>query len=269
MAFQVYSCEYQNLAANAALNCPGAGLGPKNTADVDGYLPYIPAPANAPGGCSCDISFVYYRSVTATLNGRACAARVANGTANNPAATVDRCLCCSYSEEVSAFYNTCPSTSPAVVPLWNETIADGSTLLGSAACRTGLGTGFDCRTLGFEKPGIAGGSFYNAANLPTPGNQSLSNTGNAVITSPIAGPTLLWQLGNEFPTMTAVAAAVAASSSSGSGSSGSGGGLTSGNGTSTGGATGATALLHGSFIGSRAWVFAWLLVAVAGGAIML
>ena len=47
---QVYSCEYQNLAINAMENCEIATQFP----------PYIPAPHDAPGYCSCNIGYVYF-----------------------------------------------------------------------------------------------------------------------------------------------------------------------------------------------------------------
>ena len=37
---QVYA--YQNLVARAARTYPGAGQGPRNTANSGGYLPYMP-----------------------------------------------------------------------------------------------------------------------------------------------------------------------------------------------------------------------------------
>jgi hypothetical protein len=204
---QIYSCEYQNLAMHAHENCPGAGVGPLNTDDVDGYIPYSPAPANAPGGCSCDISFVYYRHYTATANAKVCEARVTNGSSE----AVDRCRCCAASEQVSSFYNTCPSTSPASYPLFNVTIEDSLRLLSTQTCRTAL-AGFDCRRAGFQKPGISGGNFLTADTLPSNGTQTISNTGNA-ITSPVSGPTLVWKLGERFPNMTAVAASMTATGS--------------------------------------------------------
>lgn len=254
---QVFSCQYQALAAYAALHCPGAGLGPKNTGDADNYIPYIPAPANAPGGCSCDISYVYYRYVASALRATSCAARDANGTSLNPSASTEACACCGVSAQVSTFYNTCPSTDPAAVPLWSETVGVAETRLGTTACRAAL-VGLDCRTLGFERPGIAGGAFYQAGTLPSPGTQGLENTGNAVITSPLGGPTLVWQLGDKFPTMTAVAAA--AVTSSGSGGSG---------GSTNGSASNAAAsLVLGQPGGAAGWIMAWLAIAVTLGAVM-
>ena len=46
---KVYNCEYQHLAIRAMENCPIA----------DQLPPYVPAPAGAPGYCSCNIGFVF------------------------------------------------------------------------------------------------------------------------------------------------------------------------------------------------------------------
>jgi hypothetical protein len=212
---QVYSCEYQNLAIHAVGSCSGAGRGRGNTKDTDNYIPSVPAPANAPGACSCDISFVLYRHATSKVGADGCAARIANGTLKGDAgANKDSCDCCAASEAVSAFYNTCPGTSPNSVPYWNQTIGDSLSTLQSPRCVTAL-AGIDCHKLGFRDPGLSGGSFYNASSLPQNGTATLSDMTSSSITSPIGGATLIWRLGGDdkFANMTAVAASVTAAAS--------------------------------------------------------
>lgn len=204
----MYTCEYQNLAIQAVENCPGAGSGPLATDDVNNYIPYIPAPNNAPNGCSCDISYVLYRNGAATLHGGACAKNLSNTIA------IEKCQCCAASEAVSNFYNTCPSTSPLAVPLWNMTLTNHLAELESNECNTLFSSGLNCQNSQFKKPGITGGQFYNGQNLPANGTQTISNIAGNTIASPIGGPTLVWRLGSKFDNLTAVAASATATGSS-------------------------------------------------------
>ncbi len=167
----------------------------------------LPAPADAAASCSCDISYVYYRHATADGGGKVCSWRVANGTATTDL-DKDKCTCCAASEVVSAFYNTCPGTAPDSVPFWDTTVGDSLSTLRSAKCRAALDSGFDCHKLGFAKPGIKGGSFYNDQTLPSNGTATISNVAGNAITSPVAGPTVVWKLGgaDRFANVTAIAA---------------------------------------------------------------
>lgn len=47
---QVYSCAYQSLVIEAYESCDSAS----------GQPPYVPAPYNAPGSCSCDMGLLYF-----------------------------------------------------------------------------------------------------------------------------------------------------------------------------------------------------------------
>jgi hypothetical protein len=220
---EVYSCEYQNLAVHAAGNCPGAGRGVDNTKDADAYIPFVPAPANAPAACSCDISWALYRyERTRDYDDRGCTSKVANGTLKG--ATNDTCDCCAASEAVSTFYNTCPDTAPDAVPFWDVTIGQDLATLRSAKCIKAL-AGVDCHAdIGFRIPGINGGGFYNASSLPQNGTATLSDMTGSTIASPLGGPTLVWKLGNAttFSDMTAVAVSATATPSGTSSSSATG-----------------------------------------------
>ncbi len=198
---------------HAVESCSGAGQGVKNTDTVDNYIPFVPAPAGAAASCSCDISYVYYRHATAGGNGDLCAWRVANGT-STVQEDRDKCRCCAASEAVSAFYNTCPDTAPESVPFWDTTLGESLSFLTSSTCRTALAGGFDCHAIGFAKPGISGGNFYNATDLPSNGTATISDVAGNAITSPVAGPTLVWKLGgaDRFSNVSAVAASATVTS---------------------------------------------------------
>jgi hypothetical protein len=77
---QVYSCEYQSLAVTFLTYCPA----------VD--IPFFPAPADAPGGCSCNLGDVFY-----DVN------NFSNATcANEPTLDTDKTLACTCCEESAA-----------------------------------------------------------------------------------------------------------------------------------------------------------------------
>ncbi|PMD22762.1 hypothetical protein NA56DRAFT_73956 [Hyaloscypha hepaticicola] len=112
---RVYNCEYQHLAIRAMENCPIA----------DQLPPYVPAPAGAPGYCSCNIGFVFAERLkmnrpdapgellqcTNTI-----ASLKAGGSCEPNCDNEDRiCRCCADSSATSTFFNTCPSTDPADV----------------------------------------------------------------------------------------------------------------------------------------------------------
>ena len=131
----------------------------------------------------------------------------------------DRCRCCGASEAVSAFYNSCPATAPGSVPLFDETIGERVTLLKSATCRAVLGgkNGFDCRRLGYSRPGIRGGEFLTADDLPANGTATLADTTGNTIASPVGGPTVVWRLGERFGNVTAVAFSATPAATTGAG----------------------------------------------------
>jgi hypothetical protein len=158
-----------------------------------------------------------YRHAASKYWDDGCLARLANGTLKSGGGGVvvvvsqDTCDCCAASEAVSNFYNTCPTTSPAAVPYWNQTIGDSLSTLRSDRCVKAL-AGVDCHTIGYRDPGISGGNFYNASNLPQNGTATLSDVTGSTITSPLGGATLVWKLGSDskFSNMTAVAVSVSA-----------------------------------------------------------
>ena len=99
---QVYSCEYQNLAINAMENCEIATVFP----------PYVPAPHDAPGYCSCNIGYVYFLyRVTKDKEYARCRNNILNLQAEDgpdscyPYCYKDQtiCTCCASSSATSAY----------------------------------------------------------------------------------------------------------------------------------------------------------------------
>ena len=147
------------------------------------------------------------RWAASTIHAKSCVANRNTSTAAGSEVQDDRCRCCAASEAVSAFYNSCPSTSPGQLPLFDETIGQQISVLQSAVCKTVLGgsDGFDCRKLAYDRPGINGGQFLRGDSLPANGTGTLTDTTGNTIASPVSGPTLVWRLGERYANVTAVA----------------------------------------------------------------
>lgn len=86
---QVYSCEYQVLVG---------GLLAEQSDPTTSDIPFWPAPANAPGGCSCNFGDIY-QNVTASMDliQTECPQYVSSG-----AIALGACQCCAWSAAVSA-----------------------------------------------------------------------------------------------------------------------------------------------------------------------
>jgi hypothetical protein len=95
----VYSCDYQQLVIFALQNCPIAAL----------PIPFFPAPADAPGGCSCNIGQVYIAGQAAKSEQEQCSMNVTAAASTNQItpiqATVanEACTCCAASYPVSVY----------------------------------------------------------------------------------------------------------------------------------------------------------------------
>jgi hypothetical protein len=95
----VYSCDYQQLVIFALQNCPIAAL----------PIPFFPAPADAPGGCSCNIGQVYIAGQAAKSEQEKCSMNVTAAASANQItpiqATVanEACTCCAASYPVSVY----------------------------------------------------------------------------------------------------------------------------------------------------------------------
>lgn len=202
----VRSCQYQNLAINAAMNCPTAlGTDSPFAGSTNWiYIPYFPSSSTLPGACSCDIGFVYL-----IQRGSSNMAITCDSSATSSADDT-LCGCCRDAVQVSAFYDICPDTDPAAVMADMPQFNLAEYVANAAACNNALAADTNttavCVAEGFDNPSVWGGTYsdlYTPANLPSNGTDLLSNGADAITTP--AYDTIVWYLGNGLSTQTAIA----------------------------------------------------------------
>ncbi|KUJ10410.1 uncharacterized protein LY89DRAFT_723631 [Mollisia scopiformis] len=228
---RVYGCEYQNLAINAVENCPIATE----------LAPYVPAPHDGPGYCSCNMGYVYLAHLnenragageTYRCNNNIAALQAENKCEPNCIQESQTCNCCGASSAVSTFFNSCPTTDPSQVPIFP--LLGYSSLL-SSTCSSAL-SGTNCTALPYNftispgptyDPSIQN-TFFDAATLPKNGSDPLSDNAGGLST-PVSGVVLTWSLykGTQVVASASVTtwdgAAAASSGASGSASGGASG----------------------------------------------
>jgi len=196
---RVYSCDHQIMQIAAHENC--------GITDFTGF-PYWRVPENAPGGCSCNLAFIYNGIFLSASKADSCVTQNSNAGLFSP-----DCSFCQLDSDVSAYYNSCPDTSPAFI---DSIIGDTHTIPFAElqAYTASATTTYDCTSLSFLLPGFdSTASFLAPGTLPTTGTGTAVSDGSGSITSPISGATITWSF------YTAIVATVtAASSTAGSGS---------------------------------------------------
>ncbi|RPB16141.1 hypothetical protein P167DRAFT_542403 [Morchella conica CCBAS932] len=195
---KIYSCEYSALAA-------------QYTTDRDLMtpepIPFWPAPANAPGACSCNIGEAVVNSTQVYLESIGCISTYQN------VPDLFGCTCCSFDGALSALYAICPNNNPDYLGYadYYKAIKDYESQLNLGTCAEAI-SGSNCVSKwGIDPP--AGGKFLDPDSLSKSfGNDALS-TVSGTLTAPPGGPTITWSiLGVEW-TVTA-ASAVAGSGGS-------------------------------------------------------
>ncbi|KAJ5604367.1 hypothetical protein N7510_009521 [Penicillium lagena] len=189
---KIYSCEYQYLVSSYLL---------QHTTEVS--VPFFPAPANAPGGCSCNMGDVLVNATTSiSLIESKCSSYTFSSSTK-----LSECQCCALSAALSAyvalaylplpkyvlnhflnrFYGICPTTdmSQLNIERLTEKVREYSSIVGSCP-------NLDA-SICLDQFGIGSadhGTYVDIANLPSGGTQSLSTTeGSGPLTSPPGGAT--------------------------------------------------------------------------------
>lgn len=120
----------------------------------------------------------------------------------------------------NSIYGLCPSTDPTLIGLTDVQTLEKTINTDLSGCTSYLSK-YSCESdLGF--PAVAGGTFYNADNLPASGTQTLSN-GPRTVTAPASGAVFTYTNAADSQVYTISAAGYKDDgSNSGSGNSGSG-----------------------------------------------
>ncbi|KAJ5623055.1 hypothetical protein N7490_011660 [Penicillium lividum] len=142
------------------------------------YIPYYPAPDNAPGGCVCNLGYVYGNYTVTFLD-------VSNGcdaSALDGVSTTASCECCLDSSVLSNIIQACPHNdlSALSIDTWIESFQFGYNESASDDCSIlDDGTGSQCMaSFTFESEAT---TWYNPGQLPSgyPGTAPLSDTTDA------------------------------------------------------------------------------------------
>lgn len=248
---RVYGCEYQKTAYNLVTICgeveienPSASASTTASASAtsstsvsqsidDVYseagVPYFPAPADAPGACSCNLVSAF-EAVTLVFDG---AENCAGGEDNTDPLLNETCGCCAYSGAYSAFYQVCPDTSAQDIGIdWffhYSTLNFTSSQCGSSPVDTCVsGHGF------YALPDNS--TSYSAYSAITSASAKATGTLSDLqgqITSPASGYTVTWTANNTPHTITATSTTVKPESSSSAGSTATGSAASKASGSAT------------------------------------
>ncbi|OBT87404.1 hypothetical protein VE02_04167 [Pseudogymnoascus sp. 03VT05] len=169
---RVNKCEYQSYIIEYLINCPIAKT----------PVPYFPTPKGAPDACSCNVGEVYEAIIGSISQSTTC---VNNQNGGDALTNVQRIQGCPVeSTNRTSIYGICPTTDPTLIGL-NQV----------QSLQTNLNTPIDsCAPYIAQYPcesdldfsAVAGGTFYDAANLPASGTATLSN-GPGTVTVPASG----------------------------------------------------------------------------------
>ncbi|KAH9213247.1 hypothetical protein DL95DRAFT_506725 [Leptodontidium sp. 2 PMI_412] len=176
---KVYGCEYNDLVGLLLDACTPDLV---NTDEI----PFWPAPANAPGACSCDNSATdLANSILWTTTHEACSNGEVEDT--NDKNSTWNCNCCYWSLSSQATMESCPKYD---FPYLRYDDARRQNLSGFDetwfSCQDTLPTA-DCKALGYSYTG----EVYLPSNLPLPGTETMSNLAGQV-TAPVSGWTYTW-----------------------------------------------------------------------------
>ncbi|KAI5357270.1 hypothetical protein Slin14017_G122790 [Septoria linicola] len=102
-SFQAYSCEVQELAVAAVWSSP-----------ITPSLPYFPAPADAPGRCSCNLEEVVVAFGGSAGGGLSnCFNSLASSSSADAISNgLDGCTCCAQAGAYSGLFSICPDVDP-------------------------------------------------------------------------------------------------------------------------------------------------------------
>lgn len=245
---RVYGCEYQKTAFNHLTICDAADppsasasasaaassststtLTSQQINDVysEAGIPYFPAPADAPGACSCNLASAFEAMTLVFMGLDNCAG---NSSDPDPSQT---CGCCAYSGGYSAFYQVCPDTSAQDVGIdWffdyttdNFTSSQcGSSPIGSCVSDHGF----------YALPDNS--TSYSAYSAITSASAKATGTLSDLqgqVTSPASGYTVTWTANNTPHTITATSTTVKPESSSSAGSTATGSAASKASGSAT------------------------------------
>ncbi|KAF3399858.1 hypothetical protein F1880_008166 [Penicillium rolfsii] len=185
-SLQVYSCEYQRTAQDVLNTCLGF--------DMD-QIPFWPAPADAAGGCSCNIGHVAQKEVQISAQLTECKNNKTNlnklTEGDDMTNYAQACICCAESAIVSAIWNVCPNTKPSEIgaDYWFDAFLrphhwdECGPYLEAYDCGSDLG--FAAESAGDTH------TFYQPNSLPKNGTETLFNTGG-VLSTPVSGATFTW-----------------------------------------------------------------------------
>ncbi|KAH7417821.1 hypothetical protein BKA64DRAFT_652931 [Cadophora sp. MPI-SDFR-AT-0126] len=222
---KVYGCEYNDLVELLLDSC-GSDL--VNSDEI----PFWPAPADAPGACSCNNSAVDLENANLwSTTHEACS--TGEVTDPNDKNSSWNCNCCFWSISFLTTIESCPKYD---FPYLNYDDERKSNLSGFDetwfSCQDTLPTA-NCKALGYTYTG----EVYLPSDLPLPGTETMSNLAGQV-TAPVSGWTYTWSAAGFEQTVTAFSptgtiinfpASTNVVSSSGSSSSGNAGSRTSTN----------------------------------------
>lgn len=231
---QVYGCEYQKTALNVVNICADSSTfeadnststDPADSTDDDSPIeelvgsyyakagvPYFPAPADAPGSCSCNLVSAYTAVTLQIYAGSECASNDTTGSISQT------CGCCVYSGAYSALQQICPDTSAFDIGIdWlvEYSLANFST---SQCANPSVPPASCVADEGFYALPDNSTSFL-AYNALTSASAKATGTLSALsgqVTSPASGYTVTWSVNKTPYTVTATSATVKPESSTSS-----------------------------------------------------
>ncbi|KAH7309322.1 hypothetical protein BKA65DRAFT_519610 [Rhexocercosporidium sp. MPI-PUGE-AT-0058] len=187
---KVYGCEYNDLVQLLLDACHPDLV---KTDDI----PFWPAPANAPGGCSCDNSATDLANAELwSTTHEACS--IGKVVDTNDKNSTWNCNCCFWSLSFQSTIESCPKYD---FPYLRYDDARRQSLSGFDetwfSCQDTLPTA-NCKALGYSYTG----EIYLPSNLPLPGTETMSNLAGQV-TAPVSGWTYSWSAAGYNLTVTA------------------------------------------------------------------
>ncbi|KAJ7465100.1 hypothetical protein FB451DRAFT_1402819 [Mycena latifolia] len=173
---QVYSCDFQATAITYI-----------DTADLIASsvtIPFYPPPADAPGGCSCNLGQVYGYISESVVAPDPCG----NAYLDTAPESVSDCECCKLSAPISNIINTCPNSDLTFLGVPNliqkyAAVAQQDT---TDSCQSVLGSDSSLCSSQFNISVDGGGAFFDPAALPAgvPGSEPLSTLAGSVTALP-------------------------------------------------------------------------------------
>ncbi|KAI5849574.1 hypothetical protein DFP73DRAFT_629780 [Morchella snyderi] len=236
----IYSCEYAALAAEYTAD--------RNLVTPE-PIPFWPAPANAPGACSCNIGEAFVNSSQLYLGSTGCT------SLDIP--DLFGCACCSIDGALSALYAICPNNNPDFLGYaeYYKALKSHESQLSIGTCANAI-AGNNCASKwGIDPPPPpAGGKFLDPDSLSKSFGTDALSTVSGTLTALPGGPTITWSISGLELTITAASAAAAAAAATVV--------------VTTTDSRGQTVVSTGAAVGTRGVVSGWVGVVVAVGWVM-